>query len=94
MAVPVFIQSRSVQANEIDRLGHVNNLVYLRWGLDAAVKHSDHNGWDFDRYQTISAAWVVRSHQITYLRPAMLGDQIEVVTASSISRESLVSDDI
>lgn len=80
MAVPIFIHSRWVQPDEIDRLGHVNNLVYLRWGLDAAVKHSDHNGWDFDRYQIISAAWVVRSHQITYLRPAMLGDQIEVVT--------------
>jgi acyl-CoA thioester hydrolase len=80
MAVPVFVHSRSVLAEEIDRLGHVNNLVYLRWALDAAVKHSDHNGWNFDRYQIISSAWVVRSHQITYLRPAMLGDQIEVVT--------------
>jgi acyl-CoA thioester hydrolase len=80
MAIPIFVHRRSVKPTEIDRLAHVNNLVYLRWALDAAVAHSDVNDWNFERYRSICAAWVVRSHQITYFRPALLGEEIEVVT--------------
>ncbi|MBY0586097.1 acyl-CoA thioesterase [bacterium] len=75
--------ARLVESADIDRLGHVNNLVYLRWALDAAVAHSDANGWDFEQYRAIGAGWVVRAHQITYLRPALLGDGVEIRTGIS-----------
>jgi len=34
-----------VTAEEIDGLGHVNNVIYLKWLQDAAVAHSTANGW-------------------------------------------------
>ena len=70
----------TVTPDQIDRLGHVNNLEYLRWMIDAAVAHSAAQGWDADRYQEIGATWVVRSHQIKYLESAMEGDEIVVRT--------------
>lgn len=78
MPIDLFTSTRTVEPAEIDRLGHVNNLVYLRWALDAAVAHSDANGWGFEQYQQAGAAWVVRSHHITYYRPALPGETIEI----------------
>lgn len=71
---------RIVTDDEIDQLGHANNLVYLQWAVRAAVEHSNQNGWDYDRYRQLGAGWVVRTHTITYLRPAFLGDTIVVRT--------------
>ena len=92
MAEP-FRHVRVVQADEIDVLGHAGNLCYLRWILDAAEAHSDAVGWTAQRYLELGAAWVVRSHELTYVRPAMEGDELWVHTwvasaraASSVRR--------
>ncbi len=69
-----------VLADEIDALDHVNNLHYLAWTQAAAKAHSVAVGWPFERYAALGAAWVVRSHQIEYLRPARLGDSVVVRT--------------
>jgi acyl-CoA thioester hydrolase len=63
----------AVQASDIDLLGHVNNVVYLRWVQDAATAH-----WLAlaTPEQQASVAWVVVRHEIDYRHPAKLGDQV------------------
>lgn len=65
---------------DIDDLGHVNNLVFLRWALDAARAHSAKLGWAREDYQRIGGVFVVRRHEIDYLRPAFAGDAIRIET--------------
>lgn len=69
-----------VRAEEIDELGHVNNLHYIAWMQAAAADHSRAVGWPWSRYEAIGGAWVVRSHAIEYLRPAFAGDEVVVHT--------------
>lgn len=76
----VFEFRREVRTAEIDGLGHVNNLVYLQWMQSAAVAHSDAQGWPLERYRTLRAGWVVRSHQIEYLQPAFADHGVIVRT--------------
>lgn len=70
----------TVSADHIDRLGHVNNLEYLAWMLDAAVAHSAAQGWNAQRYDELGSVWVVRSHEIKYIEPAYEGQQLVVRT--------------
>lgn len=85
----IFEQRRSVVPADIDVNGHVNNLRYLEWILEAALGHSEAVGWTLARYQDLGAAWVVRSHTIEYLRPAFAGDQVVVRTwVSEMTRVS------
>jgi acyl-CoA thioester hydrolase len=70
----------TVTADEIDGLGHVNNLEYLKWMQAAAIDHSTAQGWPPERYVEAGAGWVVRTHTIEYLRPAFVGQEIVVRT--------------
>ena len=67
----------SVSPDDIDHLGHVNNLVYLRWVQDAAAAH-----WRSatDREQRATIEWVAVRHEIDYQAPAHAGDRIAVRT--------------
>ncbi len=65
---------------DIDELGHVSNQVYLRWVLDVATGHSAHLGWDFGKYLELGAAFVVRRHELDYLAPVKLGDELRAET--------------
>lgn len=69
-----------VTPDEIDDLGHAGNFHYIRWLQDAAVAHSTANGWPPERYNELGAGWVVRSHNIVYLRPAFEGDSLTIRT--------------
>ena len=62
-----------------DQNGHVNNVEYLRWMQDAAIRHSDSVGCTAAT-ATAGATWVVRTHQIEYFKPAFAGDRVAVVT--------------
>jgi acyl-CoA thioester hydrolase len=62
-----------VAPEDIDRNGHVNNVVYLRYAQDAAVAHWLSVASDA---QQASAVWVARRHEIDYLRPALLADAL------------------
>lgn len=70
----------TVSPGEIDRMGHVNNLVYMSWMQAAAVAHSAAQGWNADRYEQLGSGWVVRSHEIKYVEPAYDGQPIIVRT--------------
>ena len=76
----VFEYHHEVIASDIDAMNHVNNLEYLRWTLRAAHSHSRSVGWSADRFREHGAGFVVRSHNIKYRLPALLGDHVTVKT--------------
>lgn len=76
----IYEHRHAVRDEEIDAQGHVNNLRYMHWAIDAAVAHSRARGWTHDRYSGLGIAWVVRSHTIKYLQSALAGDEIIVRT--------------
>ena len=63
----------SIQEADIDQLGHVNNVTYLRWVQEAAIAH-----WQAEAPAADQAAlaWVVVRHEIDYKRAAFLQDGI------------------
>ena len=69
-----------VRREDVDELGHAGNLVYLRWVLEAALAHSISVGLDQAAYLARREVWVVRSHEIHYLRPALPGERLEIET--------------
>ncbi|MEO5681556.1 MAG: thioesterase family protein [Chitinophagaceae bacterium] len=76
-ASKVFEYRITATADDIDALGHVNNIVYLRWVQEAAVAH-----WTALSNAAINEkySWVVMRHEIDYLQPALLNDQILAYT--------------
>ena len=71
--------SVEVAPASIDANGHANNIEFVRWMQEAAVSHADAAGCTAATRE-FGATWVVRSHQIEYLRPAMVNDQLHVRT--------------
>ena len=63
----------TIDPNDIDQLGHVNNVVYLRWVQDAAVAHWRALASAEDQKKLL---WVVVRHEIDYKKPAFPGDEI------------------
>jgi acyl-CoA thioester hydrolase len=68
-----------VTAQDVDRNGHVNNVVYIQWMQDAAIAHARVSGCT-KASQAAGATWVVRTHHIEYLIPAFAGEKITVLT--------------
>jgi acyl-CoA thioester hydrolase len=59
--------------DDIDMLGHVNNVVNLRWVQEAAIAHWRRIATEQEQR---SLLWVVSRHEIDYRRPAFDGDGI------------------
>jgi acyl-CoA thioester hydrolase len=76
----IFEYRHTVTNDEIDELGHANNVVYVAWMQAAALAHTAALGWSANRYRELGMGWVARSHTIEYLRPAFAGDHIVVQT--------------
>jgi len=77
--IRIYRHDIEVPPSAIDENGHVNNVQYVQWMQDAAVAHSDAAGCTRITMQ-LGATWVIRSHQIEYLRPAFVKDRIVVLT--------------
>ena len=76
---PVFSYEFTIPPDAQDENGHVNNVHYVKWMQDVAVRHYEHMGGR-EPTHAIGATWVVRSHQVEYFMPAFTGDEIEVRT--------------
>ena len=76
---PIYSYEFTVPEDAVDENGHVNNVMYVQWMQDAAVRHYEAMG---GRQVTIDigATWVVRLHKVEYLRPAFAGERIKVET--------------
>lgn len=75
-AEPFEIEVR-IQPGDVDGMGHVNNIVYVRWVQDVALAH-----WFAVAPTEAQAAmtWVVLRHEIDYLRAARPGDIVRART--------------
>jgi acyl-CoA thioester hydrolase len=76
---PIYSYEFTIPESTLDENGHVNNVQYVQWMQDSAVRHYESIG-GVPLTQALGATWVVRSHNIEYLRPAFAGDRIEVRT--------------
>jgi acyl-CoA thioester hydrolase len=76
----LFTKTFPIPGDAIDELGHVSNLKYIAWMQEIAIQHSAAQGWPVERYLQSGAVWVVRSHFITYVRPAFEGETITLQT--------------
>jgi acyl-CoA thioester hydrolase len=73
----VYEMKIEVEPTDIDQLGHVNNVTYVRWVQDVAQAH-----WmapATTEYQE-RLLWIVLRHEIDYKQSARLGDNIQVRT--------------
>jgi acyl-CoA thioester hydrolase len=71
---------------DIDLLGHVSNITYVRWIQEVAEAHSASVGWDHAAYLALGAVFVVRRHEIDYRAPAFAGDRVTLVTWAGLWR--------
>ena len=69
-----------VEDSDIDMLEHVSNIAYIRWIQDVAIAHSRLLGLDVDAYRAIGGVFVVRRHEVDYLRPVLRGQRVELRT--------------
>lgn len=66
-----------IHPDDVDGMGHVNNIVYVRWVQEVALAH-----WHAVAPADARAAmtWVVLRHEIDYLHPARPGDEVRART--------------
>jgi len=77
--LPLYRKTFTVPDSAIDFNGHVNNLRYIEWMLSAAQEHSEAAGWPMEHcIDDYGATWVARSHHFDYLRPAYVGEALEL----------------
>lgn len=76
-ALPHFFSIKILPA-DIDFMGHVNNARYLNWVQEAVLEH-----WRKLAPPEAAArrAWVALKHEISYRKPAFLGDT-DIVAAT------------
>lgn len=73
----IFTYTITVPQSAIDEYGHVNNVIYVQWMQEAAIRQ----GESLPEYSPPeNTGWYVREHRIEYLTPAYLGDELEVRT--------------
>lgn len=77
LAAEIFELCFPVAAADIDSMGHVNNVAYVRWVQDVAVAHWRSATSEAERQQWL---WVVIRHEIDYKASAVLGDEIVAKT--------------
>jgi acyl-CoA thioester hydrolase len=77
MAAQAFAHTIRVAESDIDPLGHVNNVAFVRYVQEIAAAH----------WRSVAPAdiltdytWVVRRHEVEYFRPGMPGDELLVRT--------------
>jgi acyl-CoA thioester hydrolase len=85
MCYPAVVPQRfsipiTATAADIDEVGHVSNLVYLRWVQDVALAHSHARGWDMARYRELGAVFLVRRHEIDYVAQVLVGEELVAET--------------
>jgi acyl-CoA thioester hydrolase len=69
----VFTAPVTIRKGDIDRQGHVNNVAFVRYVQDVAVAR-----WRAAAPPDHPAAftWVVRRHEVEYLRPGLPGEEL------------------
>lgn len=63
-----------------DLNGHVNNIEYVRVMQDVAILHVEALGVGMEWLRERGWTWVVRKHEIEYLKPCHAGEALQVYT--------------
>ena len=66
-----------IRIDDIDGLGHVNNVVYVRWIQEAAESHWRHLTGGTPPEGVV---WVVLRHEIDYRSPVGPSDRVHALT--------------
>ena len=77
--MPGFSWKFTVPAEVIDAYGHVNNVAYVQWMQDVAIRHTQSVGGDVVADEA-GIIWVVKSHEVEYLRQTFEGEALRVET--------------
>ena len=75
-----YVATLVVAAADIDAYDHVNNAVYMSWFDRAAWEHSAALGLPIDACLQLDRGMAVLRSVIAYLRPALLGDTVQIAT--------------
>ncbi|SFZ98631.1 4-hydroxybenzoyl-CoA thioesterase family active site [hydrothermal vent metagenome] len=75
-----YIYTFKVKEEDIDFNGHVNNVVYLSWMIDAATKHGAAVGSGYEKCLEFGGTWVAKSHTIEYKKPSFKDDELQMKT--------------
>jgi len=75
-----------VRNNELDSNGHVNNSVYLAWAEEIATRHAEAAGYGRAWSEERAGGWVIHKTEITYHRPALYNDIVEVAVDVELIR--------
>ena len=67
-----------VRHYELDSNGHVNNAVYLNYAEQLTIEHAERAGFGAEWTAANGGWWVVHRSVLTYLRPAVYGDLLEL----------------
>ena len=81
--LPPFELDIRIKPEDIDELGHVNNVVYLSWVQDVATAHWSFLTTDEHRARFV---WVALRHEIDYVAQAVLGDAVLARTWTGLAR--------
>ncbi|WP_179997899.1 acyl-CoA thioesterase [Acinetobacter sp. YH12239] len=63
-------------AQDIDILGHVNNVVYVKWMQDVATAHIEQLGLGVEQYLELKHAMVAVEHHMNYRKACFENDEI------------------
>ena len=72
--------------SDIDDQGIASNISVVAWLVRAAIAHSTAMGYDRQAYYRMGTMFVVRRHEIDYLRSARLGDELLLRTWPSFMK--------
>ena len=75
-----FLWQHGVKRYEIDANGHANNAVYLNWVEEAKFRAAEEAGWSVELLREENLVTVQIRHDTEYFRPAVYGDEIDVVS--------------
>jgi acyl-CoA thioester hydrolase len=82
---------RRVEWRDVDGAQHVNNAIYLAYFEDCAMRAAAVHDWPLTRMRMEGLAILARRHHIEYRQPALLGEELELVTwVSDVERTRAV----
>ena len=80
-----------IRFNDCDMFGHLNNARYLDYMINAREDHLiTHYDFDFDKFYKNDFGWVINSHEIIYVRPAIYNEIVSIQSTLLMVREDLL----
>ncbi len=70
----------NVRPEDTDRLGHANNVVYVRWLEDISWAHIESAGMTWALHEQTGKAMAITRTEIDYLAAANAGDRLVLAT--------------